>query len=134
MAELSVIILAAGKGKRMHSDVPKVLHPLGGEPLLAHVIRVARDLGAHQVRVVYGHGGELLLERLSQLSVQWVEQDPPLGTGHAVAQAMPQVPDEAALDSMRHGGMGGALPGGMPGMGGGLTGLPGMGKGPKIKK
>lgn len=93
MAELSVIILAAGKGKRMHSDLPKVLHPLGGQPLLAHVIRVARDLGARQVRVVYGHGGELLLERLSMLPVQWVEQDPQLGTGHAVAQAMPQVPD-----------------------------------------
>ena len=55
---MNVVILAAGKGKRMHSDLPKVLHPLAGKPLLAHVIATARQLGAARICVVYGHGGE----------------------------------------------------------------------------
>jgi len=93
MSRLSVIILAAGKGKRMYSGLPKVLHPLGGRPLLAHVIDVAQGLHAHETQVVHGHGGGLLVERLSHLPVTWVEQEPQLGTGHAVSQAMPGVSD-----------------------------------------
>ncbi len=93
MPGLSVVILAAGKGKRMCSELPKVLHPLAGRPLLSHVVDVALGLDARQTLVVYGHGGESLLKRLQQLPVLWVEQTEQLGTGHAVAQAMPQVPD-----------------------------------------
>ncbi|MGA7799605.1 MAG: NTP transferase domain-containing protein, partial [Gammaproteobacteria bacterium] len=71
---LSIIILAAGKGKRMHSDLPKVLHPVGGKPLLEHVIDTAEALGADAVQVVYGHGGGRVRERLGHRRVQWVEQ------------------------------------------------------------
>ncbi|MEJ2646114.1 MAG: bifunctional UDP-N-acetylglucosamine diphosphorylase/glucosamine-1-phosphate N-acetyltransferase GlmU [Gammaproteobacteria bacterium] len=88
---LSIIILAAGKGKRMHSDLPKVLHPVGGKPLLEHVIDTAEALGAGAIHVVYGHGGEQVRERLGHRRVQWVEQAEQLGTGHAVAQALPAV-------------------------------------------
>ena len=94
MPALSVIILAAGKGKRMYSELPKVLHPLAGRPLLSHVVDVALELDARRTLVVHGHGGRLLRERLDGLAVSWVEQSEQLGTGHAVAQAMPQVPDE----------------------------------------
>ncbi len=94
MPGLSVIILAAGKGKRMYSELPKVLHPLAGRPLLSHVVDVALGLDARKTLVVYGHGGESLLERLNGLAVSWVEQSEQLGTGHAVAQAIPHVPDE----------------------------------------
>jgi len=93
MSDLTVIILAAGQGKRMYSDLPKVLHPLGGQPLLAHVVATALQLQPHRVIVVYGHGGRLVPERLASLAVQWVEQGEQLGTGHAVAQAMPGVGD-----------------------------------------
>jgi len=94
MAGLSVIILAAGQGKRMASDLPKVLHPLAGRPLLAHVVHTAQQLAAGDICVVYGHGGELLRERLAYLPVRWVLQERQLGTGHAVAQAMPGVADD----------------------------------------
>ncbi|MCP4040646.1 MAG: UDP-N-acetylglucosamine diphosphorylase/glucosamine-1-phosphate N-acetyltransferase [Gammaproteobacteria bacterium] len=77
----------------MFSDLPKVLHPLGGRPLVAHVVDTALNVGAGNTVVVYGHGGELVRERLPQLPVQWVEQAQQLGTGHAVAQAMPEVAD-----------------------------------------
>jgi bifunctional UDP-N-acetylglucosamine pyrophosphorylase/glucosamine-1-phosphate N-acetyltransferase len=91
MADLNVVILAAGQGKRMYSDLPKVLHPLGGRPLLAHVVATALALDPVRVVVVYGHGGQVVPERLADLPVQWVEQAEQLGTGHAVAQAMPAV-------------------------------------------
>jgi bifunctional UDP-N-acetylglucosamine pyrophosphorylase/glucosamine-1-phosphate N-acetyltransferase len=91
MGNLTVVILAAGQGKRMYSDLPKVLHPLGGRPLLAHVVATALELGPSRVVVVYGHGGEAVPEHLADLPVQWVEQAEQLGTGHAVAQAMPAV-------------------------------------------
>ncbi len=94
VSSLSVVILAAGKGKRMYSELPKVLHPLAGRPLLSHVIDVALGLDARQTLVVYGHGGESLLAGLQGLAVSWVKQSEQLGTGHAVAQAIPQVPDE----------------------------------------
>jgi bifunctional UDP-N-acetylglucosamine pyrophosphorylase/glucosamine-1-phosphate N-acetyltransferase len=88
-ANLSVIILAAGQGTRMRSDRPKVLQPLAGRPMLAHVIDAAEDLGAAQVSVVYGHGGELVREAFPDRKVTWVEQQPQRGTGHAVQQAVP---------------------------------------------
>ena len=86
---LSVVILAAGQGKRMRSALPKVLHRLGGKPLLEHAYRAARDLRPEQVYVVYGHGGEQVRDALGYLGVQWIEQDRQLGTGHAVAQVLP---------------------------------------------
>ncbi len=91
---LSVIILAAGKGKRMHSDLPKVLQPLGGQPLLQHVVDTAARLPQASLHVVYGHGGERVTESLAHLDVTWVEQPDQLGTGHAVAQALPRVPED----------------------------------------
>jgi len=91
---LSIIILAAGQGTRMRSALPKVLHPLGGSPLLEHVIRTARELNPGRIAVVYGHGGEQVREKLAEASVDWVLQDKQLGTGHAVDQAMPSVNDD----------------------------------------
>jgi bifunctional UDP-N-acetylglucosamine pyrophosphorylase / glucosamine-1-phosphate N-acetyltransferase len=86
---LQVVILAAGKGKRMRSDLPKVLHPLAGRPLLAHVLAAARALSPRRLCVVVGHGGNAVRERLAAEEVAWVEQSPQLGTGHAVQQALP---------------------------------------------
>jgi bifunctional UDP-N-acetylglucosamine pyrophosphorylase/glucosamine-1-phosphate N-acetyltransferase len=97
MSPLHVVILAAGQGKRMHSDLPKVLHCLAGRPLLAHVLETAESLDAAAVHVVYGHGGEQVRSRLQRDSVSWVAQPEQLGTGHAVAQAMPGIPDEAKV-------------------------------------
>ncbi|HED18520.1 MAG TPA: UDP-N-acetylglucosamine diphosphorylase/glucosamine-1-phosphate N-acetyltransferase, partial [Gammaproteobacteria bacterium] len=95
---LSVIILAAGQGTRMRSGLPKVLHPLGGSPLLQHVIRTAKQLDpSSTIHVVYGHGGEQVREALEQEEVNWVLQAQQLGTGHAVDQAMPSVPDDDVL-------------------------------------
>jgi bifunctional UDP-N-acetylglucosamine pyrophosphorylase/glucosamine-1-phosphate N-acetyltransferase len=93
VSELTVVVLAAGQGKRMFSDLPKVLHPLGGRPLLAHVVGTVLELAPREVIVVYGHGGQAVPERLAGLPVRWVEQADRLGTGHAVAQAMPGVDD-----------------------------------------
>ena len=91
---LSVVILAAGQGKRMNSDLPKVLAPLAGRPLLAHVLDAARSLEAHATYVVYGHGGERVRDAFPDDGVHWVLQAEQHGTGHAVMQAMPQIPDE----------------------------------------
>src|SRR5690348_7144181 len=91
---LSVIILAAGEGKRMKSALPKVLQPLAGRPLLAHVIDTARSLEPAAIHVVYGHGGERVREALAAEPVQWTLQAQQLGTGHAVLQAIPKVPDD----------------------------------------
>ena len=90
---LSIIILAAGQGTRMRSDLPKVLHPLGGRPLLAHVLDTARSLEHATLHVVIGHGAERVRERFPDAGVNWVLQDRQLGTGHAVAQVMPSIPD-----------------------------------------
>ena len=87
---INVTILAAGQGKRMHSDLPKVLHPLAGKALLAHVLDAARQIGAEQIRVVYGHGGEQVRAALDAPDIHWVLQEPQLGTGHAVLQALPE--------------------------------------------
>lgn len=90
---LSVVILAAGAGTRMHSDLPKVLHCLAGKPLLAHVVEVAQQIDAQRIIIVYGHQGEQVRNALSHLPILWVEQTERLGTGHAVMQAIPQIPD-----------------------------------------
>lgn len=86
---LKVVILAAGKGRRMVSEIPKVLHPLGGIPLLTHVVKTAQQLSADEIYVVYGNGGSTVHEELSHLPVTWIDQHKQLGTGHAVLQAMP---------------------------------------------
>jgi bifunctional UDP-N-acetylglucosamine pyrophosphorylase/glucosamine-1-phosphate N-acetyltransferase len=86
---MNVVILAAGQGKRMHSDLPKVLHPLAGKPLLGHVLDTAREIGATKICVVYGHGGEQVRAALDAPDLTWALQEPQLGTGHAVLQAMP---------------------------------------------
>jgi len=91
---ISVVILAAGQGKRMKSDLPKVLQPVAGRPLLKHVIDTARELSASDIHVVYGHGGELVREALASENVTWALQAEQLGTGHAVQQAMSGVPDD----------------------------------------
>ena len=78
---LNVVILAAGLGKRMHSQLPKVLHALAGRPLLAHVIDTARALDAARIVVVYGHGGEQVREAVSGPDLAFARQEPQLGTG-----------------------------------------------------
>jgi len=92
--ELSVVILAAGQGSRMRSKLPKVLHKLAHKPLLTHVIDTAEQLSAQDIHVVYGHGGEVVRDALSDRKVSWVKQEEQLGTGHAVAQAVPQLVDD----------------------------------------
>ena len=90
-APLQVVILAAGQGKRMHSDLPKVLHPLAGRPLLAHTLDTARLLAPQHICVVIGHGADLVRERLRDPDVVWAVQGQQLGTGHAVMQALPHL-------------------------------------------
>ena len=94
---LSVVILAAGQGTRMRSALPKVLHPLGGLPLLQHVIHAAQQLEPSNIHVVYGHGGEQVREALAHEAVSWVLQERQLGTGHAVDQVMAWVSDGDTL-------------------------------------
>ncbi|MEM8845070.1 MAG: bifunctional UDP-N-acetylglucosamine diphosphorylase/glucosamine-1-phosphate N-acetyltransferase GlmU [Pseudomonadota bacterium] len=86
---LIVVILAAGKGTRMRSQLPKVMHEVGGKSMLSHTITTAKSLGAEKVIVVYGHGGEQVKESINDDIVEWVEQAEQLGTGHAVQQAIP---------------------------------------------
>ena len=90
---MNVVILAAGMGKRMQSDLPKVLHPLAGKPLLSHVIDTARTLNPSRVCVVYGHGGDMVPSRLAADDLRFVLQAPQLGTGHAVMQAADALDD-----------------------------------------
>jgi bifunctional UDP-N-acetylglucosamine pyrophosphorylase / glucosamine-1-phosphate N-acetyltransferase len=92
---LDVIVLAAGLGKRMRSDLPKVLHPLAGRPLLAHVIDAARTLAPRKIFVVHGHGADKVRAAFPDSGVDWVLQAEQLGTGHAVLQALPQVSSDA---------------------------------------
>jgi bifunctional UDP-N-acetylglucosamine pyrophosphorylase/glucosamine-1-phosphate N-acetyltransferase len=92
--KLAVVILAAGQGKRMKSDLPKVLQPLAGVPLLGHVVSRARALNPSSMHVVYGHGGAAVQEVLAKEDLQWALQAEQLGTGHAVMQAMPNVADD----------------------------------------
>ena len=88
---INVVILAAGQGKRMHSNVPKVLHTLAGRPLLAHVIATARALKPARICVVYGHGGEQVPDAVRAKDLFFVKQAPQRGTGHAVKQALPHL-------------------------------------------
>ncbi|MGH8745380.1 MAG: bifunctional UDP-N-acetylglucosamine diphosphorylase/glucosamine-1-phosphate N-acetyltransferase GlmU [Burkholderiales bacterium] len=91
---LSVIVLAAGQGKRMHSSLPKVLHRLAGRPLLAHVLQAARALDPARTVVVHGHGGADVRSAFVDAGLIWVEQAEQLGTGHAVRTALPEIPPE----------------------------------------
>ncbi|NIF33683.1 bifunctional UDP-N-acetylglucosamine diphosphorylase/glucosamine-1-phosphate N-acetyltransferase GlmU [Enterobacter sp. Cy-643] len=91
---MSVVILAAGKGTRMYSDLPKVLHTLAGKPMVQHVIDAANKLGAQRVNLVYGHGGDLLKQTLNDGSLNWVLQAEQLGTGHAMQMAAPFFADD----------------------------------------
>ena len=93
---MNVVILAAGQGKRMHSELPKVLHRLGGRPLLQHVIASARRLAPKAVVIVYGHGGETVRESLAEDGLIWVRQAQQLGTGHALQQALPALDGSVA--------------------------------------
>ena len=94
LMRLAVVILAAGQGKRMKSDLPKVLQPLAGKPLLGHVVSRARTLNPDSLHVVYGHGGNTVREALAAEKLQWALQAEQLGTGHAVMQAMPNIQDD----------------------------------------
>jgi bifunctional UDP-N-acetylglucosamine pyrophosphorylase/glucosamine-1-phosphate N-acetyltransferase len=92
--KLAVVILAAGQGKRMKSDLPKVLQPLAGVPLLGHVVSRARTLQPSSIHVVYGHGGDAVRATIKDADLRWALQAEQLGTGHAVMQAMPGVADD----------------------------------------
>jgi bifunctional UDP-N-acetylglucosamine pyrophosphorylase/glucosamine-1-phosphate N-acetyltransferase len=91
---LSVVILAAGQGKRMNSDLPKVLQPLAGRSLLRHVVDTARALQPAGMHVVYGHGGDQVRAAFEADALQWALQAEQKGTGHAVMQALPGIPDD----------------------------------------
>ena len=95
--ELSIIVLAAGQGTRMRSVLPKVLHPLGGRPLLAHALDTAHCLKATTIHVVIGHGADRVRDAFAQTGVHWAIQERQLGTGHAVAQVLPDVPDSRTV-------------------------------------
>lgn len=90
---LTIVILAAGQGKRMRSDLPKVLQPLAGRPLLEHVLECSRALGGDDICVVYGHGAEKVQAAFEGQGLRWALQAEQNGTGHAVMQAMPDTPD-----------------------------------------
>jgi bifunctional UDP-N-acetylglucosamine pyrophosphorylase/glucosamine-1-phosphate N-acetyltransferase len=88
---MNIVILAAGQGKRMHSNLPKVLHPLAGKALAQHVIDTARSLSPQALCLVYGHGGDAVRSTLDAPDLAWALQEPQLGTGHAVQQALPHL-------------------------------------------
>jgi bifunctional UDP-N-acetylglucosamine pyrophosphorylase/glucosamine-1-phosphate N-acetyltransferase len=94
---LDIIVLAAGLGKRMRSDLPKVLHPLAGRPLLAHVLDAARALAPKNIIVVHGHGAERVRAAFPDKSITWTLQAEQHGTGHAVMQALPQLASEEVV-------------------------------------
>ena len=94
---LHVVVLAAGEGKRMRSSRPKVLQPLAGRPMLAHVLDAAAALQPEAIHVVHGHAGEQVRAAFADAELVWAEQREQLGTGHAVAKAMPAIPDTAQV-------------------------------------
>jgi bifunctional UDP-N-acetylglucosamine pyrophosphorylase/glucosamine-1-phosphate N-acetyltransferase len=94
---VDVVILAAGQGTRMRSRLPKVLQPLAGRPMLAHVMDMAAGLDGARLHVVYGHGGATVPAAFPDIGVNWVEQAEQLGTGHAVEQAMPGIEDGSTV-------------------------------------
>jgi bifunctional UDP-N-acetylglucosamine pyrophosphorylase/glucosamine-1-phosphate N-acetyltransferase len=89
---LSIVILAAGQGKRMQSDLPKVLHQLAGKPLLGHVLETVAHLSPETVVVVHGHGAESVKSAFPEPQLRWALQSPQKGTGHALMQALPLLP------------------------------------------
>ena len=91
---MNIVILAAGMGKRMQSALPKVLHPLAGKPLLSHVIDTARALSPERLCVIYGHGGDAVPGACRSDDITFAKQEPQLGTGHAVMQAVPHLSDD----------------------------------------
>ena len=91
---MNIVILAAGQGKRMHSNLPKVLHPIAGKALVSHVIDTARSLSPKKLCLVYGHGGDIVRNTLASPDLAWALQEPQLGTGHAVQQALPHLDNE----------------------------------------
>ncbi|HSI29004.1 MAG: bifunctional UDP-N-acetylglucosamine diphosphorylase/glucosamine-1-phosphate N-acetyltransferase GlmU [Methylophilus sp.] len=97
MNDLNIIILAAGKGTRMQSDLPKVLHAIGGKPILHHVIDAARQLNPQKIIVVYGFGGEQVQQQTPGEDLHWILQAEQLGTGHAVQQALPALTDDGSI-------------------------------------
>jgi bifunctional UDP-N-acetylglucosamine pyrophosphorylase / glucosamine-1-phosphate N-acetyltransferase len=96
MTDLNIIILAAGKGTRMRSELPKVLHAVAGKPILHHVIAAARQLNPQKIIVVYGFGGEQVQQQTPGADLHWVLQAEQLGTGHAVQQALPLLADQGS--------------------------------------
>lgn len=92
---MNIVILAAGQGKRMHSHLPKVLHPIADKALAQHVIDTARSLSPERIVVIYGHGGETVRDALAAEDLLWAKQEPQLGTGHAVLQALPHLGNSA---------------------------------------
>ena len=94
---LDILVLAAGKGTRMRSDLPKVLHPVGGKALVQHVVDTARQVGGEQITIIVGHGAEKVEERLAAPDVKFVLQASQLGTGHAVQQALPHIRNGATV-------------------------------------
>ena len=99
---MNIVILAAGMGKRMHSSLPKVLHRFAGKPMLEHVIETARTLAPEKLVIVYGHGGEQVLQQVTGPDLVFVKQEPQLGTGHAVMQALPEL-DESVTTLILYG-------------------------------
>ncbi|MDP1871543.1 MAG: bifunctional UDP-N-acetylglucosamine diphosphorylase/glucosamine-1-phosphate N-acetyltransferase GlmU [Gallionella sp.] len=95
MSSLNIVILAAGKGTRMYSDKPKVLHALAGKSLVGRVLECAQTLAPQQIIVIYGHGGEVVPAALNNMGAEFALQEPQLGTGHAVQQAMPLLNDDS---------------------------------------
>lgn len=95
--KFSAVILAAGKGTRMHSNMPKVLHTLAGKPMVKHVIDTCTGLGAQNIHLVFGHGGDQMQTTLADETVNWILQADQLGTGHAVDQASPRFEDDEKI-------------------------------------
>ncbi|WP_286824016.1 sugar phosphate nucleotidyltransferase, partial [Idiomarina sp. UBA1919] len=89
--KLRVVILAAGKGTRMRSELPKVLHKVANKPMVEHVIDTARSLKPDAINLIYGHGGDQLKQAIAGDDLTWVEQREQLGTGHAVQQVIPHL-------------------------------------------
>ena len=94
MTALNVVVLAAGQGKRMYSNLPKVLHKLAGKPMLQHVMDSANALNPSKMCVVYGHGGDTVPNAFPECGAIWTKQEPQLGTGHAVMQAIPHLDND----------------------------------------
>ena len=92
--KITTIILAAGKGTRMRSELPKILHKVANRPLLQHVYDMSQQLDNNTITIVYGHGADLVRNTLKDLDANWVEQKQQLGTGHAVQQCKEQISDD----------------------------------------